>query len=172
MEYLHLAGQQAVQRSANAEAITHLTTALELLKTRRIRLSAPNRNSRCNSPLVVPLMATKGFAAPEVESLQPGPRTLSAVGRDPSALPGAAWDCGIYLTRADTRRHVSWGTKFSFLPRGCKTPHFSWAPCTGDDPLFLGEFVPARDHLEQDIALYDPQQHRSHAFLYGGMTQG
>src|ERR1041385_5011218 len=33
VEYLHLAGQQAVQRSANIEAITHLMTALELLKT-------------------------------------------------------------------------------------------------------------------------------------------
>ena len=33
IEYLHLAGQQAVQRSAYAEAISHLTTALELLKT-------------------------------------------------------------------------------------------------------------------------------------------
>src|SRR5262249_9536121 len=31
----------------------------------------------------------------------------------------------------------------------------------------LGEFVPARAHLEQGIALYDPLQHRSHAFLYG-----
>jgi predicted ATPase len=35
-------------------------------------------------------------------------------------------------------------------------------------PLFwLGEFASARAHLEQGIALYDPQQHRSHAFLYG-----
>ncbi len=33
VEYLGLAGQQAVQRSANAEAMTHLTTALELLTT-------------------------------------------------------------------------------------------------------------------------------------------
>ncbi len=33
VEYLKLAGQQAVQRSANAEAIRYLTTALELLKT-------------------------------------------------------------------------------------------------------------------------------------------
>jgi predicted ATPase len=33
VEYLQLAGQQAVQHSANAEAIIHLTTALELLKT-------------------------------------------------------------------------------------------------------------------------------------------
>ena len=34
IEYLQLAGQQAVQRSANAEAISHLTAALELLLTR------------------------------------------------------------------------------------------------------------------------------------------
>src|SRR5262245_61100178 len=31
----------------------------------------------------------------------------------------------------------------------------------------LGEFVPARAHLDQAIALYDPQQHRSHVFRYG-----
>ena len=37
----------------------------------------------------------------------------------------------------------------------------------GETLFCLGEFVPAREHLEQGIALYDPQQHRSHAFLYG-----
>jgi adenylate cyclase len=31
----------------------------------------------------------------------------------------------------------------------------------------LGELVSARAHLEQTIALYDPEQHRSHAVLYG-----
>jgi predicted ATPase len=31
----------------------------------------------------------------------------------------------------------------------------------------LGELVSARAHLDQGIALYDPQQHRAHAFLYG-----
>jgi len=33
--------------------------------------------------------------------------------------------------------------------------------------FFLGELAPARGHLEQGIALYDPQQHRSLAFRYG-----
>jgi predicted ATPase len=31
-----------------------------------------------------------------------------------------------------------------------------------------GELALAREQLEQTIALYDPQQHRSHAVLYGG----
>jgi predicted ATPase len=35
-------------------------------------------------------------------------------------------------------------------------------------PLFaLGELTSAHVHLKQCIALYDPHQHRSHAFLYG-----
>jgi predicted ATPase len=32
---------------------------------------------------------------------------------------------------------------------------------------WLGEFAPAHEHFERVLALYDPQQHRSHAFLYG-----
>src|SRR5262249_51359157 len=33
--------------------------------------------------------------------------------------------------------------------------------------FWLGDFAPARDHLERGIHLYDPQIHRSHAFVYG-----
>jgi len=34
--------------------------------------------------------------------------------------------------------------------------------------FYLGEFLRARDHLEQGIALYDPHQHHALAFRYGG----
>src|SRR5262249_8307635 len=33
--------------------------------------------------------------------------------------------------------------------------------------FYLGEFAPARTHLEKGIALYDPQQYRSNVFRYG-----
>jgi predicted ATPase len=33
--------------------------------------------------------------------------------------------------------------------------------------FWLGEVRPAQAHLEQGMALYDPRQHHSHAFLYG-----
>ena len=36
----------------------------------------------------------------------------------------------------------------------------------GDTLIWLGEFAGARAHLEQGMALYKPQQYRSHAFLY------
>jgi predicted ATPase len=38
---------------------------------------------------------------------------------------------------------------------------------TGLTSSYFGEFASARAPLEQGIALYDPQHHRSHAFLYG-----
>src|SRR5271169_6874857 len=37
----------------------------------------------------------------------------------------------------------------------------------GHTLLWLGEFASARAHLEQTIARYDPQLHRSMAFSYG-----
>jgi len=33
--------------------------------------------------------------------------------------------------------------------------------------FWLGKLAPVRAHFEQGMALYDPQQHRSHAFVYG-----
>ncbi len=38
---------------------------------------------------------------------------------------------------------------------------------TGVISVYFGNFVSARARLEQGIALYDPQHHYSHAFLYG-----
>ena len=49
MDYLQLAGQQAVHRSANAEAINHLTTALELLKTLPDTPERPQQELTCSS---------------------------------------------------------------------------------------------------------------------------
>ena len=36
----------------------------------------------------------------------------------------------------------------------------------GTTYFMLGEFVAARAHLEQGIALYDPQQHRAHGSVW------
>ena len=67
VEYLSLAGQQAVQRSANAEAITHLTTALELLKTLPDTPARARQELTLQLSLGASLMATKGYSAAEVE---------------------------------------------------------------------------------------------------------
>src|SRR5262249_37631564 len=66
VEYLHLAGQQAVQRSADAEAISHLTTALELLTTLPETPARVQQELALQLTLGVPFQILKGEAAPEV----------------------------------------------------------------------------------------------------------
>ena len=45
-------------------------------------------------------------------------------------------------------------------------------PALGATLFWLGELAPARAHLEQGIALYDPQQHRSHGLPLRRWTTG
>ena len=103
-----LAGQQAVQRSANTEAISHLTAALELLKTLPDTPERAHKNSRCNSPWARPLMATKGFAAPEVK--EPTPVRVNSASSSAKPLSSSPYcgDCGCFIKRGEFGRPASW----------------------------------------------------------------
>jgi class 3 adenylate cyclase len=88
VEYLHLAGQQAVQRSAYVESITHLTTALDLLNT------LPDTHERAQQELTLhvtlgaPLQVTRGFSSPEVKATYTRARELcQQVGETPELFP-------------------------------------------------------------------------------------
>ncbi len=69
VNYRHRAGHQAVERSAYAEAVSHLTTAIDLLTT------LPETRERSQQELVVQMtlgsvrIAPRGGGAPEVERL-------------------------------------------------------------------------------------------------------
>jgi predicted ATPase len=65
VEYLHLAGQQAAQRSANAEAVGHFTAALELLKTFPDTAERTQEELTLQIALGASLGASEGFAVPE-----------------------------------------------------------------------------------------------------------
>src|SRR5437867_1002411 len=86
VEYLHLAGQQAVQRSANAEAITHLTTALELLRTLPDTPERTQHELGLHLTLGPVLMNIRGMAAPEVGALYTRARELCQQGGDTAQL--------------------------------------------------------------------------------------
>src|SRR5262249_43045213 len=74
--YWRQAGQRAVHRSANVEAISHLTKGLELLKTLPDTPERTQQELRLQIALGTPLIATKGFAAPEVEHVYTRAREL------------------------------------------------------------------------------------------------
>src|SRR5216684_1617076 len=102
IEYLQRAGQQAVQRSAYAEALTHLTTALELLKTLPDTPERGQQELTLQLAVGVPLTATKGFAAPEAEHAYSRARELcQQLGETPQLFPALRGLWTFYLLRAE-----------------------------------------------------------------------
>jgi predicted ATPase len=168
--YWQRAGQQAIERSANLEAISHLTKGLEVLQ------ALPETSGRIQQELTfhvalgAPLMATKGYGAAEVEQCYTRARDLSRqVGESPQLFP-ILWGLHrFYLLRAECQTARELSGQLLSLAQRVQTPAFLLEAhrALSQTLIWLGEFSRARAHLEQGMALYDTQQHRSHAFLYG-----
>src|SRR5262249_17793515 len=76
VEYLGLAGQQAVQRSAHSEAVAHFTEALSLLSVLPESAQRTQRELALQVALGAPLALTRGYAAPEVGAARARARAL------------------------------------------------------------------------------------------------
>jgi class 3 adenylate cyclase/predicted ATPase len=170
VEYLSLAGQQAVQRSAYTEAISHLSHALELLKT---LLDTPERTQReitLQTTLALALMATQGQAAPEVERAYTRARELcQQLGQTPQLFPTLSGLWGFYLIRGEVPTAHELGERLLSLAE-CEqdpAPLLRAHGVLGFTLYHLGEFAPAREHSEQAIALYDSQKPYFSAFNPG-----
>jgi class 3 adenylate cyclase/predicted ATPase len=168
--YWQRAGERAMARSAHLEAISHLTTGLAVLQT------LPETAERIQQELLLQitlgpaLMMTRGFAAPEAERVYARARALcQRVGETPqlfSVLRGL-WQ--FYNGRGEYQTARELGEQcLQLAQQGHDTAllleahHTLWTT-----RLLLGELRLAQTHLEQSLALYDPQQHRALAVLYG-----
>jgi predicted ATPase len=174
-QYLQQAGENAIRRCANQEAIRLLTKGLELL------ITLPDTPERSQQELVLQttlgpaLMVTKGWAASEVKHIYARARELCwQVGETPhlfAALHGLSL---FYLVRAELQTARELGEQLLALAQRMQDPSLLLEACwvLGDVLFFLGEFAPARDLAEQGLSLYEPQQHRALAFHYGGSDSG
>jgi predicted ATPase/class 3 adenylate cyclase len=175
VDYLHRAGHQAVERSAYAEAVSHLTTALDLLA------ALPETRERSQQELVVQmtlgpaLRAIKGSSAPEVERLNTRARELCEQVGEPPQLFRVLWGFWLmYNARGDHQTMRALGEQLLRMAQRLADPdllleahHALWTS------LFSGgELAAARMHQEQGLRLYDPQRHRTHAVLYSGHDPG
>jgi class 3 adenylate cyclase/predicted ATPase len=168
--YSQLAGQWAVQHSANAEAIRHLNTSLELLNSLPDSLERARREVDLQIALGVPLRAAKGFAAPEVgKAFARALELCQQEGEVPRLVPilRGLWE--FHELRAEYKTAREFGERLLGLARRIQDPASLLVAhdVLGDTLFWLGEFPAARAHLEQGFALYDAQQHQSDAFLYG-----
>ena len=102
--------------------------------------------------------------------LRPCPGAVPAGRGDAAALPDPVRAVAVLSgARASIRRRGNWRSSASAWHSGSKTQRSSLEAhfALGVSLLWLGEVVPARAHLEQSIALYNPQEHRALAFPRG-----
>jgi predicted ATPase len=168
--YWQRAGHKAIQRSANVEAIALLSKGLEQLKTLPDTAERPLQELTLQRMLGVSLLATKGFAASEVEHAYARARALCEHVQDTQhVFPVLFGLWGFYHVRRelqtarDLAEHLLTLAQRQYDPALILQGHRA----LGDTLCWLGEFVAAQAHLEQGIALYDRHRHAPHAFLYG-----
>lgn len=174
------AGRRALGRSANAEAIAHFTRALDLLGTAPDSVPRDRLEATIRTLIGVPLMATRGYGAPEVEKTYARALGLKGLQGSQEMLP-VLWGLWIFYhvrgkyetalqiaeqmiqlvevpalgaARAGMKPRERGPMVIAHLARGCTS-------------LLLGKLDAARGHLERTMQLYDTVHHRDHAFAYG-----
>jgi predicted ATPase len=175
ISYLQQAGENAAQRSAHMEASSHFTKGLVLLQT------LPDTPERARSELMLQLalgtamQATKGHGAPEVGEIYARARVLCQQLGEASRLFPVLFNQwqnynvqGEFTIAADLGRQLlQLAEQADDAELFLEAHHALWTTS-----FCLGEFVPARDHHKRGWAIYDPQQHHTHAFVYGGHDPG
>jgi predicted ATPase len=171
--YWQKAGQSAIQRSGHVEAITHLRQGLAFLETLP---ETPERTRRKVDMLIAlgaSLFATKGSAAPEVGQTYLRAQHLCEHLENPHQLFPILRGLWNYdNVRAKLQMAHELGEQLLTLAQQSQDTAMLVAAhrALGATLFLLGAVASAYTHFAQSIALYDPQQHRTSAFLYGEDT--
>jgi predicted ATPase len=168
--YWQRAGQNALERSANVEAIAHLSKGLELLKIRPDTRERARQELALRIALGAPLIAVRGYAAPEVEQTYLRARELcQQIGETTQLFPVLVGLQRFYLARPEMQIARELGEECLTLAQRTRDAILLEEAhrAMGTTLYRLGEFVPARAHLERSIALHDSQRYHARASPYG-----
>ncbi|KVD55163.1 ATP synthase subunit beta [Burkholderia ubonensis] len=170
VEYLYQAAQQALRHAAHPDAMHHLGAALELLERLPDTPERAHRELTLLLALGPALMDVRGYGAPEVAATYTRALALCEQTGDTSQRFAAQLGLRIHhLTRAEYATARELGKQMLDVARQAADPgllmeaHGALGAC-----LFLqGNLDTARNHQEQALAIYDPEQHQAHVFAHG-----
>jgi class 3 adenylate cyclase/predicted ATPase/energy-coupling factor transporter ATP-binding protein EcfA2 len=165
------AGERAIESSANLEAAAHFGRGIEVLKT--LPESAPRDEQELVLQVasITPLLASRGFGSVENERVTTRALELSRrIGADTAAHFWALYGANFfYHVRGEIRLARDLAQELLGVAQRLQDRellaygHFA----VGDTLLWFGELGVARTHLEQALALYDPERGREAAFRRG-----
>jgi class 3 adenylate cyclase/predicted ATPase len=162
------AGQFAASRSAYAEAVSHFDRGLSLLPS----LSDAQRDRqeiKLQLAKGVSLINAKGFSSAEAAKAHARAQELSDKTGDIDSQFGAIWGLWTFRRVSDLNagrelsdKLLSLVEKNNNVGLRLEAHHTSWTT-----HFFRGEPAPAQEHCEKGRTLYDFEQHRTHAHIYG-----
>ncbi|MER3448153.1 MAG: hypothetical protein C4291_15620 [Candidatus Dadabacteria bacterium] len=168
--YWQKAGQKAVERSANMEAISHLTKGLELLKTLPDTPERDHKELSLQTILGPALIITRGYAAPEVKETYVRARELcQKLGETPQLFPVLTGLWSFYMIRAQLQVAYELAEQILRLAQSLQDSisFLLSRQMIGITMFYLGELTSARIYLEQSISIYyHTEGHRFYALLY------
>ena len=170
ISYWKRAGRRATQRSANVEATAQFENALRLVQ------DLPDSDARAREEyelimgLIPPLIATKGYSAPEVEhAFSNALRLADPLGGALQILPLMFSRYAYHLLTGQVAKAAASAEEMLAASQGQHDPELApvglraVATCR----FFLGDSHGARKMLEDSIRAYDPERDRNSAFIYG-----
>jgi class 3 adenylate cyclase/predicted ATPase len=164
------AGQGALERSANQEAIRHLTKGLELLNALSETPQHSLQELMLRIALGTALMVAKGFASLEAQSVWVRARELCKHMADGPLVFQVYWALWVsHAARGEHHRAREAGEQCLRLAQTARESSLLLAAhhALGVSLLLLGKFAEGLDHLEQGAEIYDPPQHAALAYVYG-----
>jgi len=168
-KYLQQAADNAVRRFAYLEAVGLARRGLDLLGRLPDSRERRQRELRLQLTLGVPLVATKGYAAPEVGNVYRRARELCKQLDDPPDVSEALWGLWTFHTLgADLGTARKTAEELLSLAEHLAYPHLAMSGNWAMEITFthLGEFALAIEHFEKALSLYDPKEYLEMASLY------
>ena len=170
IEYLLLAGAQAAQRSANAEAVNHFGTAVRLLDGLPPSPENQGQTLAAVRALAVNLAVVKGFSAPEVGEVFGRAHVLcEKIGTLPELCAILLGFRAYHCLRGDCIKALEYAEEASRVAEVMQDPEFirHGLMAMAFSNLFLGNLAQAFTQAERGLAMYDYSRDHSEIQRYG-----
>jgi predicted ATPase len=169
VKYIQQAADNEIRRFAYKDAVVLSRRGLQLLATLPDTTARAQQELWLQLTLGVPLIATEGYAAPDVGSVYRRARELCVRLGDTPEISQVLWgQWTFYTLRGELATARETAEEFLRLADRLPYPGLAmrghWA--MEITHLHLGQCSQAIDHFEKALELYDPERHLDDAFLY------
>ena len=163
------AGERAAQRSANLEAIRHLTRGLEALNTLPENFERDRQELAFQIAIGTPMIAVHGYSAPQTGAAYSRARALcERLGEAEPLVATLSGEFVYYFVRGDYSAMRRLTDEARQVAERLPSPLIRLAShrLAGITAMHFGAFAEARSEFEAILRLYDARRHRSQPVHY------